>query len=231
MRLPTGCKELDDLLRGGIEYGTVTGIYGGGGTGKTNLCLQLTKNVAISGKKVIYIDTEGVSVERLNQIAGDESEKVMKNTLFRKVHSFSEQEEALVEADKILSNNTDVGLMVVDSFTIFYRTLLNQDEERNISKRLGRQMIRLLKIARMKNIPVIITTQVYHSQKEDVDKPLGGHILYHNSKTIIELRTIGTHHRLFTLIKHRSVPVGSSVRFKIMEEGVVSTDHVNTENN
>ncbi len=225
MRLPTGCKELDELLRGGIESGTITGLYGGGGTGKTNICLQLTRNAALLDKKVIYIDTEGVSVERLHQIAGKDSDKVMNNTLFFKVHSFAEQEESLAKADNvILSKDTDIGLMVVDSFTIFYRTLINHDEEWDVSKRLGRQMIRLLKIARKKDIPVVITTQVYHSQKEDVDKPLGGHILYHNSKTIIELRTIGPHHRSFTLIKHRSVPVGTSVRFKIDEEGIVSKD-------
>ncbi len=229
MRLPIGCRELDELLRGGVESGTITGLYGGGGTGKTNICLQLTRNAALTGKKVVYIDTEGVSVERLHQIAGKDSEKIMNNTLFYKVHSFAEQEEALAKADSIIqSDDTDIGLMVVDSFTIFYRTLINHDEEWDVSKRLGRQMIRLLKIARKKDIPVVITTQVYHSQKEGTDKPLGGHILYHNSKTIIELRIIGTHHRICTLIKHRSVPAGTSVRFRIDQEGIVSTDKENT---
>ena len=34
-RLPTGCKNLDDLLGGGIETGVITQIYGAPGSGKT----------------------------------------------------------------------------------------------------------------------------------------------------------------------------------------------------
>ncbi len=232
MRIPTGCKTLDDLLRGGIESGAITTLYGGGGTGKTNLCLQVARNVALDDKKVVYIDTEGVSIERLNQIAGKDSDKVLNNTLFLKVHSFDEQEDSLKKIDRLTqSEDMEIGIVIIDSFTIFYRTLINQDEEWDVTKRLGRQMIELMKIARKKDIPILITTQVYHSQKEGADKPLGGHILYHNSKTIIELFTIGPHHRLCTLIKHRSVPAGSSIRLKISEEGLVSANNKDTENN
>ncbi len=232
MRIPTGCKALDDLLKGGIESGAITTLYGGGGTGKTNICLQLARNVALDGKKVLYIDTEGVSIERLHQISGEDSDKVLNNTLFLKVHSFEEQEGSLKKIDRLTkSDDMDIGIVIIDSFTIFYRTLINQDEEWDVSKRLGRQMIALMKIGRQKDIPILITTQVYHSQKEGADKPLGGHILYHNSKTIIELITIGPHHRLCTLIKHRSVPAGSSVRLKIGETGLVSASGEDTKNN
>ena len=63
-----GCATLDYLLEGGVETGCVTLIYGEAGTGKTNLCLVLARNVALAGKKVIYIDTEGVSDRRLAQV-------------------------------------------------------------------------------------------------------------------------------------------------------------------
>ena len=62
MRVPTGCNSLDSLLRGGVEAGAVTELFGEGGSGKTNLCLQLARNVALDDKKVIYVDTEGVSM-------------------------------------------------------------------------------------------------------------------------------------------------------------------------
>lgn len=223
MRISTGCSAIDSLLKGGIEPGTITCLYGGGGTGKTNLCLQLTRNIALDGKKVVYIDTEGVSAERLEQISGKKSKVVMKNTLFFRAHSFKEKEGSLNEAEKLVfSNNMDVGLVIIDSFTIFYRTLISDSEERDISKRLGRQMVKLLRMARKKDIPVVITTQVYHSQKDDTDKPLGGHILYHNSKTLIKLEDIGPHIRKSTLIKHRSAAEKTSVRFKITQDGLES---------
>lgn len=225
MRISTGCNPIDNLLEGGIESGTITCLYGGGGTGKTNLSLQLTVSLALKGKKVIYVDTEGVSAERLKQISGDKSDEVMKNTLFFRAHSFEEKKESLDKAEKLVfSDNMDIGLVIVDSFTIFYRTLISDSEERNISKRLGRQMIKLLRMARKKDIPVVITTQVYHSQQEDTDKPLGGHILYHNSKTLIKLENVGPHIRKSTLIKHRSAAEKGSVRFKITREGLRAVD-------
>ncbi|MFZ0222396.1 MAG: ATPase domain-containing protein, partial [Candidatus Nitrosopolaris sp.] len=41
MRLPTGCKSLDNLLGGGIEAGVITQVYGPPGSGKTQLCHTL----------------------------------------------------------------------------------------------------------------------------------------------------------------------------------------------
>ena len=70
-RLSTGCRGLDEQLEGGIEIGTSTLAYGEPGSGKTSLAIQLSKKVISSGKKSIFIDTEGVSFERIKQIFGD----------------------------------------------------------------------------------------------------------------------------------------------------------------
>ena len=223
MRIPTGCNSLDTLLRGGVEAGAVTEFFGEGGSGKTNVCLQLARNVALDDKKVIYIDTEGVSIERLKQISGDRSDEVMKNILFFKAHSFQEQEDSLEKASKMaLLENMNVHLLIVDSFTIFYRTLFNSDEKEGLSSRLGRQLVELLKIARIKDIPVVVTTQVYESN--DGKKPVGGHVLYHNAKTIILLEVVAPHLRKGTLIKHRSQAEKESVKFKITDEGLITPD-------
>ena len=79
--IPTECGALDAMLGGGIETSCITLLYGEAGTGKTNLCLVLARNVARSGKKVIYVDSEGVSIERLRQISGKDYEEVTKNVL------------------------------------------------------------------------------------------------------------------------------------------------------
>ena len=67
-RLQLKCKPLDDLLGGGIESNAITEIHGEAGSGKTNLCLQASREYASKGKKVAYIDSEGVSLERLDQM-------------------------------------------------------------------------------------------------------------------------------------------------------------------
>jgi len=69
-KLPLHCS-LDELLEGGVEAGIITEIYGEGGTGKTNICIQAAKSCVEEGKKVIYIDTEGISKERLLQVFKD----------------------------------------------------------------------------------------------------------------------------------------------------------------
>ena len=70
-RLPTGCPSLDELLGGGVEAGALTLVYGEPGSGKTSLALQLSREVLASGgKSVLFIDTEGLSAERLEQVCG-----------------------------------------------------------------------------------------------------------------------------------------------------------------
>ncbi|MFP3872742.1 MAG: DNA repair and recombination protein RadB [Candidatus Natronoplasma sp.] len=221
MKLSTGCSSLDSLLGGGIESGIITEFFGEGGSGKTNICLQLAKNNALDGKKSIYIDTEGVSIQRLKQISGERSEDVMKNTLFFRAHSFSEQKDFIKKSAKLISENReDMDLVMVDSFTIFYRALRNKDGEKNLSPRLGRQLVELMRIARKEDIPIVITTQVYES--DSTQKPVGGHILYHNAKTIVMLETLNSYLRKGILKKHRSQPEGKSVKFSITDEGIVT---------
>jgi DNA repair protein RAD51 len=63
--LTTGSTELDKLLEGGIETGSITEVFGEFRTGKTQLChtLCVTCQMAVSSGgaegKAIYIDTEG----------------------------------------------------------------------------------------------------------------------------------------------------------------------------
>lgn len=76
--LASGCAAIDDLLDGGIETDAITLVFGEAGSGKTNLALQLAREAARSGRRVAYVDTEGVSATRLAQIfeadaANDES--------------------------------------------------------------------------------------------------------------------------------------------------------------
>ena len=67
-RIPLGSTQVDRLLGGGIEEGSVTLFFGEAGTGKTNICLQLARNVAVKGEKVAYIDAEGLSSDLLKQV-------------------------------------------------------------------------------------------------------------------------------------------------------------------
>ena len=63
-RIPTGFKELDRVFGDGIVAGSLILVGGDPGIGKSTLLLQVCRNLAASGKKVLYISGE----ESLKQI-------------------------------------------------------------------------------------------------------------------------------------------------------------------
>lgn len=225
MRIPTGAKRLDDLLGGGVEAGAVTELYGEAGSGKTNVCLQLAANAVRRGLRVAYIDTEGVSMERLRQIAGDDFEEVSESTLFFEPFSSQEQGETI---DRIarLAESGQIGLIVADSATLFYRMNLGTGDDQAAIRQLANQVRSLLEIARKSEIPVVITNQVYTDidHEQDVLEPLGGQLLKHIPKAIVRLERLGEGRRRAVLTKHRSQPEGQAASFVLTDRGVEDPD-------
>jgi len=233
VKLKLNCS-LDELLQGGIEAGIITEIYGEGGTGKTNICIQAAKSCVINGKRVIYIDTEGISKERLLQVFKDK--KLLEKVLFFFPFSLEEQKEMVEKAVKI-----DAGLIILDSANLFYRLEMHEDEAR-ATRLLTKQLVTLQITARKKGIPVIITSQVY-SAGDDI-KPFAGRSMDHIAKTVIKIEKFEgieetknkeerererekekekekkKEKRKATIIKHRSLPEGKSIIFYITEDGI-----------
>jgi len=211
-KLPLNCS-IDELLDGGIEAGIITEIYGEGGTGKTNICIQAAKRCAEMGKKVIYVDTEGISKERLMQIFKEK--KLLEKVLFFFPFSLKEQEEMIEKAVKI-----DAGLIIVDSINLFYR--LEMEDEAMATRSLTKQLVTLQIAARKNKIPVIVTSQVYSAG--DYIKPFAGRSMDHMAKTIIRITKDGSNNgkeeRIATLLKHRSLPENKSVKFYITKDGI-----------
>lgn len=215
-RIPVGCSSFDSLLGGGIECGSVTLFYGEAGTGKTNICLQTAYNVVKTGKKVAYLDTEGLSTDRMKQVFRDE--ELMKNLLVFHIHSFDEQSDRVAKAVRLCEANDKIGLIVVDSLTMFYRLHLDDNSART---ELTKETEMLLTAARKSDVPVIITSQVYSNLATGGIEFLGGHALHHNAKTIIRLDKRTSGRRTAVIMKHRSLPEGRSVNYRIVETGIM----------
>lgn len=214
-RLQLRCKPLDDLLEGGIEINSITEIYGEAGTGKTNLCLQSSRECAASGKKVAYIDSGVVSSERLKQLCNDKDCKtILSNILFFNPSSFEEQEKMIKTALEL----KDLGLIVLDTFNSFYRLMLENDEK-FADRSLNRQITELQIAAMEKNIYVIIAGQIYSTENDDV-KPFGGRFIERMVKSIIKLEKISSGKRQATIIKHQSQPIGKKAIFSITAKGL-----------
>lgn len=209
------CHPLDELLGGGLESGIITRVYGEAGSGKTNLCLQASRQCVLSGKKVAYIDTEGVSVERIRQICVDcDYKKILRDILFFTPSSFEEQEQMLNDA----ISTKGIGLIVVDTITMFYRLNLENDHEGGI-RSFTRQVTNLQVAAREKDLFVLLTEQVYTDKKGEV-KPFTNRDAEHMTKTILRLDRRGVGQRDATIIKHRSQPEGKTACFRISTIGL-----------
>ncbi|MDD1769625.1 MAG: DNA repair and recombination protein RadB [Methanomassiliicoccales archaeon] len=218
-RIPFDCGSLDTLLEGGVESSCVTLLYGEAGTGKTNLCLVLARNVALQGKKVVYLDTEGVSLDRFRQICGESFDKVLKSVLFFEANSFDEQEKMVDKAIKLAEGNAEVDMIIVDSITMFYR-LTSQQEDRSERRSLTSQSIKLHGVSRRRDIPVVLTSQVYTDVERGTFESLGGRPLQHNAKTIIRLDRVAPGRRRAVIIKHRNIAEEASAEFRLSSAGI-----------
>ena len=216
-RIPTGCKAFDDMLGGGIECGSVTLFYGEAGTGKTNICLQTAFNIARTGMKVAYLDTEGLSSDRVEQVFADKD--AIRNLLVFQVHSFEEQSDRIAKAVRLSDANDKIGLIVIDSLTMFYR--LNSDDV-SVRNELTKESEMLLSAARRNDVPVMITSQVYTNIGTGSIEFLGGHALHHNAKTIVRLDKRPNGRRAAVIMKHRSLPEGRYVNYRIVASGIES---------
>ncbi len=210
-------KDLDVLFGGGLQPGNITHLYGVPASGKTNIALMATAAGAEKGK-VVYIDCEGgFSTERLKQICGERFMKTLKNILLVEPTDFDEQKIAVKRLTDILSSS-DVSLIVVDSISVFYRL----ETERN-TKELGKQISALLRIARKYEVPVLMLNQVYTNIDSGKIVPVGGDITRYWSKIMIELqREQGAETKTAILRKHKFLPEGIQLRFKITQEGIKS---------
>jgi DNA repair protein RadB len=217
-RLPTGSKVLDGLLGGGFESGTITQLFGEPASGKTNICLQLAVNTLRAGRRVVYIDTEGFSAERFRQIAGEDAEKLARHLIHFEPMSFEQQYSAIKETEKIVKQ--DVGLIILDSATAFYRLELEGKDSMLLKRELANQVTALLSMARKYDIPVVITNQIYMDVDKEELKAVGGNMLEHISKAIVQLSRTGMGTRSAVLKKHRSMAEGLTADFKITANGV-----------
>ena len=221
----TGCDEIDDLLGGGFERGAVTQVYGPPAAGKTNLVLSGAVEVAAAGESALYIDTEGLSADRMEQIARGRAEAsdetlddLAQRIIVSEAFDFEEQEVAVQDAEDLASQ---VELIVLDSATGFYRLERNDHDGGEALRDVARQITHLLSLARKHDLAVAVTNQVFSDPESDGTRALGGHTLNHWSGAIVSLDRFRGGNRRATLEKHRAKAAGDTVQFHITESGLV----------
>lgn len=136
-KIKFGVESLDNLTRGGIDFSTITEIYGEGGSGKTQICLQLALNVQLkstSGQCVYISAGKMFPANRIQQMADEMKKcagaKCRKIKFLDSIHVLMAYnveifenfiKEELQEFLVAQSKSRSVKLLIIDSIADIYR--------------------------------------------------------------------------------------------------------------
>ncbi|MHA1958747.1 MAG: ATPase domain-containing protein [Candidatus Thorarchaeota archaeon] len=166
MILPSGVSSLDRLLNGGLSTGRITHVFGIASVGKTTLALQFVAGACRLGVRVAYVNSETTSpLERLAQITGKDFIELEDTIRILSPKTFEEQ--GAVINDLELYAREETQLVVVDTLTRLYRTVL-EDRTANYAahRELNMQAGILKGLATQKDMAVLVLNQVRGSLQE-----------------------------------------------------------------
>ncbi len=233
-RITTGSKELDKLLGGGVETGSITEMYGQYASGKSQIGFQLAVNVQLPEEKgglnggVVFLDTESTfRVQRIEQIAksagldiNEVLKKIMVARCFNSDHQMllTEKVEDLIKKEKF-----PVKLLVVDSLMSLFRSeFIGRGTLAERQQKLNKHIHALQRLADCYNICVYVTNQVMAKPDMffgDPTEPIGGHIVAHGMNPRVYLRKGKKGTRVAKLIDSSYLPESEAV-FVITEDGI-----------
>jgi len=236
IHITTGSKQLDALLGGGIETGSITEIFGEFRTGKTQLCHQLCVTCQLSLEqsggegKALYIDTEGTfRPKRLIAVAekyGLNPTDVLDNVAYARAYNSDHQSSLLIQASAMMAESR-YALLIVDSATSLYRTDYSGRGELSARQmHLARFLRSLMRIADEFGVAVVITNQVVAKVdggasmfNADPKQPIGGNIMAHASTTRLSLRKGRGSTRICKIYDSPCLPEADAM-FSINEDGI-----------
>jgi len=234
--LTTGSKELDKLLGGGIETGSITEVFGEFRTGKTQLChtlavtCQLPTDMGGGEGKCLYVDTEGTfRPERLLAVAeryGLDGAAVLDNVACARAYNSDHQTQLLMQASSMMTESR-YALLIVDSAMALYRTDFSGRGELSARQmHLARFLRMLLRLADEFGVAVLISNQVVAQVdgasamfSADPKKPIGGNIMAHASTTRLYLRKGRGDNRICKIYDSPCLPESEAV-FSINADGI-----------
>ncbi|MEM3220807.1 MAG: DNA repair and recombination protein RadA [Saccharolobus sp.] len=232
-KITTGSQALDGLLGGGIETRTMTEFFGEFGSGKTQLCHQLSVNVqlppekgGLSGK-AIYIDTEGTfrweRIENMAKALGLDVDNVMNNIYYIRAINADHQITIVEDLQELVTKDPSIKLVIVDSVTSHFRAEYPGRENLAMrQQKLNKHLHQLTRLSEVYDIAVVITNQVMARPDMFYGDPtvaVGGHTLYHVPGIRIQLKKSRGNRRIARVIDAPHLPEGEVV-FALTEEGI-----------
>jgi len=166
--ISTGLLKLDNFLSGGIPNGVIVDIFGGNGTGKTQLLLQLSINSIKNGGNVLYLDTTGgFRPERILEIQKKfniDFNLLDKITVSRITNTFEQ-----INSIKNFQKN-NFSLIVIDNVTdLFSYEYKNNESIFEKNSLFMKYMHELSFYAITNKIPIVITNMIRNMDGKEVE--------------------------------------------------------------
>lgn len=236
--LTTGSQKLDALLKGGIEQGSVTEIYGEFSAGKTQVCHTLAVNAQLPiekkglGGNVVWIDAEATfRPERIREIAAGlsmDGNQAMENISIARITSAAHLELFIKwELAKVVTSK-NIKLIIVDSIINLHRNeFAGRGNLADRQHRLGGVIFKLVKLAEMYGVAVVYTNQVMSNPDGAMfgnpQKPTGGNIVSHLSSMRLAIYKGSGNERIIKIVDSPNHAF-SDCRILITREGVKDLD-------
>ncbi len=232
-RVTTGSQELDDVLHGGVETGSVIEFFGEYRTGKTQIMHQLCVNVQLPKEKgglegrALYIDTEGTfRPERIIQMSEGldlDYKEVLKNIVYGRAYNSDHQILLVKEANSLIKEK-NIKLIVIDSLIGHFRSeYIGRGTLATRQQTINAHLHDLLRLCDIyPDLAVVLTNQVQSKPDTFYGNPLratGGNIVAHGSTIRIYLRKGKGEQRIAKVVDAPHLPEGEAV-FSILESGI-----------
>ena len=208
-RFSTGIPELDRVLGGGVIPGSLVLVGGDPGIGKSTLLLQVSNNVAETGKKVLYI-------------SGEESENQIKMRAKRlkissdNLYIYTENNLAAIE---LQIAEVEPDMVIVDSIQTMISPEINSAP--GTISQIKEGTSKFMKISKSKSISTFI---VGHVTKEGA--LAGPKLLEHMVDTVLyfEGERYNTY-RLLRAVKNRFGSTNELGVFEMKSDGLVELEN------
>lgn len=196
----TGMAELDRVLGGGIVAGSLTLVGGDPGIGKSTLLLQVCRNLAMSGREVLYISGE----ESLKQI------KIRANRIGEFDSHLKLLCETSLQAIEEIMRRNKPEVVIVDSIQTMYHEEISSAPGSVSQVREATAL--LLQLAKGLNISVFI---VGHVTKEGT--VAGPRVLEHMVDTVLYFE--GDRYASYRILRGVKNRFGSTNEIGVFEMG------------
>jgi len=232
-KITTSSQALDGLLGGGIETRTMTEFFGEFGSGKTQICHQISVNVQLPPEKgglagkAVYIDTEGTfrweRIEAMAKAQGLDPDTVMNNIYYMRAINTDHQIAIVDDLQELISKDPAIKLVIVDSVTSHFRAEYAGRENLAVrQQKLNKHLHQLTRLAEVYDLAVVVTNQVMARPDMFYGDPtvaVGGHTLYHTPGIRIQVKKSRGNRRIARVVDAPHLPEGEVV-FAITEEGI-----------